>query len=231
MASFFISYSRTDSVYANKIRNHLTKLDATHDVFLYIVSIKVGTNWKSELERKINACDYFIFIHSQAALKSKHVREELSWVAASELKTGVRKLIVYRLNYAEIIPEIAAYQVLDATDNFTIDFFRLMQGVYAGNSFYDVQYQIKLRDEFWYEGTVWIDAPSDFLQKIQMVEYRLDYGWDLHKRIQTIKTGARSLKNKFSLSFTTKYHFTLFVMLYLWNTRELPFVKKIEISH
>ncbi len=159
MASFFISYSRTDSVYANKIRNHLTKLDATHDVFLDIVSIKVGTNWKSELERKINACDYFIFIHSQGALKSKHVREELSWVAASELKTGLRKLIVYRLNYAEIIPEIAAYQVLDATDNFTIDFFRLMQGVYAGNSFYDVQYEIKLRDEFWYEGTVWIDAP------------------------------------------------------------------------
>jgi hypothetical protein len=231
MASFFISYSRKDSAYANKLRNHISKLDATHDVFLDIASIKVGTNWKLELQRKIMACDFFIFIHSGDALKSKHVREELTWVADSELKTGMRKMIVYRLNYAEIIPEIATYQVLDATDNFTIDFYQLMQGVFSGNSFYDVQYDINLVDEFWYEGRAWIDAPSIFLEKIQMVEYRLDYGWNENQRVQTIKTGKRALKNKFALQFTTKYHFTLFVMLYLWNTKELPFIKKIHISH
>ena len=61
----------------------------------------------------------------------------------------MRKLVVYRLNYAQIIPEIANYQVLDASDNFTIDFFRLMQGVFSENSFYNVEYEIMLEDEFW----------------------------------------------------------------------------------
>lgn len=231
MASFFISYSRKDTAFANQLRNHISKLDSTHDVFLDITSIKVGTNWKAELQRKIYACDFFIFVHSTDSIKSTHVKQELAWVADSELKTGMRKMIVYRLNYADIIPEIAAYQILDATDNFTIDFFRLMQGVFSGNSFYEVQYEIKLMDEFWYEGKVWIDAPAEYLKKIQMVEYRLDYGWDNKNRIQTVKSGVSSHKNKFAISFITKYHFTLFVMLYLWNTKELPFVKKIHISH
>jgi hypothetical protein len=231
MASFFISYSRKDNAHANKIRNHINKLDSSNDVFLDIASIKVGTNWKAELQRKIYSCDFFILILSPDSLKSKHVREEIAWIADSELKTGMRKMIVYRLNYAEIIPEIASYQVLDATENFTIDFFRLMQGIYAENSFYDVKYEIKLLDEFWYEGKIWIEAPPEFLKKIQMVEYRLDYGWDDKSRIQVVKSGVLSLKKRFAISFTTKYHFTLFVMLYLWNTKELTFVKKIHISH
>lgn len=231
MSGFFISYSRKDSAYANKIRNHISRLDSTHDVFLDITSIKVGANWKAELQRKIYACDFFIFIHSAESLKSKLVSQELAWVAESELKTGMRKMIVYRINFAEIIPAIANYQVLDASDNFTIDFYKLMQGVYAGNSFYDVMYEIKLMDEYWYEGKIWIDAPLEFLKKIQMVEYRLDYGWDDKHRIQTVKSGTLSLKNKFRITFHTKYHFTLFAMLYLWNTRELPFIKKILISH
>jgi hypothetical protein len=231
MASFFISYSRKDVAVANKIRNHIYKLDSSHDVFLDIKSIKVGVNWKSELQRKIFSCDYFIFLHSKHSLKSNYVKEELQWVAESELKKGVRKLIVYRLGYAEIIPEISSYQILDATDNFTIDFYKLMQGVFAENSFYSVEYELKPKDNFWYDGKLWIEGPKKFLSKIQVVEYRFDYGWDNKHRIRTVKAGVRSVNNKFAISFSTKIHFTLFVMIYLFSTKELAFVKKIPLSY
>ena len=231
MANFFISYSRKDAAIANKIRNHIYKLDSGHDVFMDIKSIKVGANWKTELQRKIRSCDYFIYIHSQHSLKSKYVKDELQWVNEGELKTGLRKLIVYRIDYAEIIPEISSYQILDATDNFAIDFFKLMQGVFAGNSFYNVEYELMLEDEFWYKGKVWIEAPKKFLSKIQLAEYRFDYGWDDKHRIITVKAGAKAINNKFEIHFSTKIHFTLFVMIYLWNTKELPFVKKIYLSY
>ncbi|CAN5575958.1 hypothetical protein BH10BAC2_BH10BAC2_10220 [soil metagenome] len=231
MANFFISYSRQDSVIAEQIRNHIYKLDSSNDVFLDIKSMKTGVNWKTELQRKIKSCDFFILIHSKHSLVSKHVKEEIKWISDSELKSGMRKLIVYRLNYAQIIPEITNYQILDASDNFTIDFFKLMQGVFAEHSFYTVEYDIMLEDEFWYKGKIWIDAPPEFLAKIQMAEYRFDYGWHEEQRIKTINGTATSIKKKFAVSFETKYHFTIFVMLYLWNTKELPFVKKIHISH
>jgi len=231
MANFFISYSRQDSTVADILRNHIYRLDSSHDVFLDIKSIKTGVNWKTELQRKIKQCDFFILIHSEHSLKSPHVKEEIKWITEAELKTGMRKLVVYRLNYAQIIPEIANYQVLDASDNFTIDFFRLMQGVFSENSFYNVEYEIMLEDEFWYKGKIWIDAPPKYLQKIQMAEYRFDYGWNESQRILTVNGTARSIKNQFVVQFETKYHFTIFVMLYLWNTKELSFVKKIHISH
>jgi hypothetical protein len=231
MANFFISYSRKDAAIANKFRDHIYKLDSGHEVFLDIKSLGVGANWKIELQRKVRSCDYFIFIHSKHSLKSAYVKDELEWVSEDELKTGLRKLIVYRLGYAPIIPEIAAYQILDATDNFTIDFFKLMQGIFSGNSFYNVEYELMLEDEFWYKGKLWIDAPKKFLSKIQLVEYRFDYGWDDKNRIRTVKAGAKAIENKFGISFTTKIHFTLFVMIYLWNTKELPFVKKIYLSY
>ncbi len=231
MANFFISYSRKDAAVADNIRNHIYKLDAGHDVFLDIKSIHVGANWKTELQRKIKSCDFFILIHSKNSINSPYVKEELKWISESELKSGMRKLIVYRLNYAGIIPEIASYQILDGTDNFTIDFFRLMQGVLAENSFYNVEYEIMLEDEYWYKGKIWIEAPGQFLEKIQMAEYRFDYGWSPDASLITVNSTKSNIKKKFAVEFETKYHFTIFVMLYLWNTKELAFVKKVHISH
>lgn len=228
MAVFFISYSRKDAGnIANMLRNHIVKLDSGHDVFLDVQSIKTGADWHNELKRKIAACDFFIYIHSPGSLQSPYVKSELNWVKAAELKSGMRKLFVYRIGYAELTPDIAAYQVLDATENFAIDFYRLMNGVFSGNSFYNVEHEIELEDEFWYKGKVWIEAPEKFLSKIQMVEYRFDYGWS--EPLFTVKANAANRKKKFCIPFETKYHFTLFVMLYLWNTRELAFIKKISI--
>ncbi len=230
MATFFISYSRKDAAeVANTVRNHISRLDSGHDVFLDIQSIKAGSNWKTELKRKVFSCDYFIYIHSPKALLSPHIKEELKWVRDSELKTGLRKLIVYRLGYAELIADISPYQILDATENFAVDFYKLMTGIFAEHSFYNIDYELALVDEYWYKGKVWVDAPERYLKKIQMVEYRFDYGWS--DSIITVKPSAAKCKNKFVIPFTTKYHFTLFVMLYLWNTKELAFVKKIHISH
>ena len=231
MANFFISYSRKDAAKtANILRDHIARLDSSHDIFLDIHSIRTGANWKTELKRKIQGCDYFIYVHSPKSLESPHIKDELKWVKELELKSGMRRLFVYRLGYAELTSDIAAYQVLDATDNFAIDFHRLMTGICSEHSFYSVEYDLRLSDEWWYEGTVWIEAPDAFLSKIQMVEYRFDYGWD-GDSLKTVKSNARNKAAKFKISFETKYHFTLFVMLYLWNTKEIAFVKKIHISH
>lgn len=230
MATFFISYSRKDAgEVANKLRNHIAKLDSSHDIFLDIQSIKAGANWKMELKRKITSCDYFIYIHSPQSLQSPHVKDELKWVSESELKSGMRKLIVYRLGFAELTADISSYQILDASDNFAVDFYKLMTGVFSEHSFYSVEYELELEDEYWYKGKVWIEGPDKFLSKIQMVEYRFDYGWE-EEALVTLKANDRNKKNKFVKQFTTKYHFTLFVMIYLWNTKEIAFVKKIHLS-
>jgi hypothetical protein len=231
VATFFISYSRKDgAAIANQLRNHITKLDSSHDVFLDIHSIAAGSNWKAELKRKIIAADYFIYIHSPNSFLSANVKEELKWVKESELRSGMRKLFVYRLGYAELTADIASYQILDATENFAVDFYKLMAGIFSEHSFYSVAYDIELVDEFWYKGKIWIEAPAKFLSKIQMVEYRFDYGWD-ENALCIVKGNVANCAKKFEKKFTTKYHFTLFVMLYLWNTKELAFVKKIHISH
>ncbi len=212
------------------LRNHILKLDSGHDVFLDVQSIKTGTNWGLELKRRVAACDYFIYIHSSGSLQSPHIKDELNWVKASELKSGVRKLFVYRIGYADLTPDIATYQVLDATENFAIDFYKLMTGVFSGISFYSIEYDLNVVDEYWYKGKVWIEAPDKFLKKIQMVEYRFDYGWE-EEALKKVKTSAAKIKTKFCIPFDTTYHFTLFVMLYLWNTKEISFVKKIPINH
>lgn len=231
MATFFISYSRRDgAAKANMLRNHISKLDSGHDVFLDIQSIKTGVNWQTELKRKISTCDYFVYIHSPGSLKSPHIKKELSWVKASELHTGMRKLFVYRLGYAELTEDISTYQILDESENFAVDFYKLMTGIFSENSFYSIEYDLKLVNEYWYKGKVWIEAPEKFLSKIQMVEYRFDYGWE-DESLYTVKSTIATRKKKFSIAFDTKYHFTLFIMLYLWNTKELAFVKRIPISH
>ncbi len=231
MATFFISYSRNDGAEAaNQIRNHISKLDSSHDVFLDIHSIRAGSNWKAELKRKIIAADYFIYIHSPKGFLSSNVKEELKWVKESELKSGIRKLFVYRIGYAELTADISPYQISDATENFAIDFYKLMTGIFSEHSFYNIEYDIEVVDEYWYKGKVWIEAPAKFLTKIQMVEYRFDYGWD-EDALCIVKGNEINCRKKFEKKFDTKYHFTLFVMIYLWNTRELAFVKKIQISH
>ena len=231
MANFFISYSRKDAAkIANTLRDHIARLDSGHDIFLDVQSIRTGTNWKAELKRKIQSCDYFVYVHSPKSLESPYIKDELNWVKDLELKSGMRKLFVYRLGYAELTGDIADYQVLDATDNFTIDFHRLMTGIFSEHSFYSIEYDLRVVDEWWYKGTMWVEAPEIFLSKIQMVEYRFDYGWDDDSLI-TVKANARTKAAKFKISFDTKYHFTIFVMLYLWNTKEVYFVKKRHLSH
>jgi hypothetical protein len=239
MASFFISYSRKDAAkIAENLRNHIVRLDSSHDIFLDVESIKAGADWKAELRRRIHACDFFIYIHSRKALESSYVTEELKWVRESELKTGIRKLMVYRIGFAAMVPEISSYQVLDQTKNFAVDFYKLMTGIFSGNSFFSVEHELTLEDEYCYEGKLWIEAPRDFLDKIQMVEYRFDYGWIDYAPIKYVKsskknrnTRKKAIARKFAVTFDTTYHFTLFVMIYLWNTKELAFVKKIQINH
>lgn len=172
MANFFISYSRKDSDIANKIRNHILKLNAGHDVFLDIMSLKVGVAWKQELKRKIDAADFVVFILSKNSVISKNIKDELSWIKKSELNTGIRKLLTYRIDNTNIFQSISMYQVLDATDNFTIDFYNIMAGASQSNSFFNIDYTVSVKNRLSYDLKCWVDAPPEFLAKIQLVEFR-----------------------------------------------------------
>lgn len=49
--------------------------------------------------------------------------------------------------------------------------------------------------------------------------------------IVTKSNSARTIKNKFRITSVINFHLTLFVMLYLYNTKELCFIKRIHLSH
>jgi hypothetical protein len=132
--------------------------------------------------------------------------------------------------------------MLRTTENFTVDFFRLMEGIFAQHSFFNVKHSLELEDEYWYQGKIWIDALKKFMELIYMVEYRFDYSFMEQKstdendrgtivtRIETLKNTARNISNKFQLPFRTTQHFTVFVMLYLKNTKEICFVHHVYLT-
>jgi hypothetical protein len=242
MARFFISYSRTDSALAQQIRNHISLLDSKHTVFLDSKDILVGEEWEARLVHEIENADYFILLLSQASLSSKWVEREVQMITQRELDSGLMKLFILKLDDAETPAFLLARQMLRTTENFTVDFFRLMEGIFAQHSFFNVKHSLELEDEYWYQGKIWIDALKKFMELIYMVEYRFDYSFMEQKstdendrgtivtRIETLKNTARNISNKFQLPFRTTQHFTVFVMLYLKNTKEICFVHHVYLT-
>src|SRR5215204_2157037 len=104
MSSFFISYSRKDLPFAEKLRKHIQLLDSGHDVFLDVYKIKTGAKWKDTLLANIRQNDYFILVLSTNAANSGYVQQEIRWVQQDELKTGIRKLFVFRIDEVPIPP-------------------------------------------------------------------------------------------------------------------------------
>jgi hypothetical protein len=242
MARFFISYSRTDSALAQQIRNHISLLDSKHTVFLDSKDILVGEEWEARLVHEIENADYFILLLSQASLSSKWVEREVQMITQRELDSGLMKLFILKLDDAETPAFLLARQMLRTTENFTVDFFRLMEGIFAQHSFFNVKHSLELEDEYWYQGKIWIDALKKFMELIYMVEYRFDYSFMEQKstdendrgtivtRIETLKNTTRNISNKFQLPFRTTQHFTVFVMLYLKNTKEICFVHHVYLT-
>ena len=88
-------------------------------------------------------------------------------VRASEIETGLRKLFVLRLDDEPAPSYLADFQIQTITQNFVIDFHKLMMGILAGHSYYTVM--DNARNEVRYDGqnvVMWIDGPREFLKFI-----------------------------------------------------------------
>jgi hypothetical protein len=80
------------------------------------------------------------------------------------------------------------------------------------------------------------------MELIYMVEYRFDFNfWDKNPqspddlgtiagKIETLKGTPENIDSKFIMPFRTTQHFTVFIMLYLKNAKELSFVHPVYLT-
>lgn len=234
MASFFISYSRKDLPFAEKLRRHIQLLDSGHEVFLDIYTIKTGTKWKEALLTNIRLNDFFILILSQHSAVSKYVHKEIKWVQQDELKSGIRKLFIIRIDEVPIPPYMSAFQVLNATGNFVVDFYKLMEGINGKASYYRILHDRKPDTKYdtGYRVKLYVEAPPAFLNLIDMVEYRFDYefsGSEDVDPVELIEAKPGTWKNKFAVQFWISEPVLVFVVLYLKSIRQLTFEHRVPL--
>lgn len=72
--TIFISYRRTDEVFARKIYNELT--DKGFTVWLDVVSIRAGEDWSDAIHHGLTTSDIMLLIITPDAMSSKNVADE-----------------------------------------------------------------------------------------------------------------------------------------------------------
>lgn len=82
MAHIFISYSRKDRVFANKLAAALTSYGA--DVWIDIEDIPAGMKWSSAIQQGLDACDVMIVIISPDSMVSTNVADEWQYYLDNE---------------------------------------------------------------------------------------------------------------------------------------------------
>jgi len=75
MGHIFISYSRKDIVYAERLINALRR--EGFDPWVDVEGLGAGTFWQTRLQKQINTCDAYILIMSRNAYNSRWVPDEL----------------------------------------------------------------------------------------------------------------------------------------------------------
>lgn len=76
MARIFISYARDDGLeVATELANRLRAAD--HEVFLDMHSIRAGTRWRVELDRRIKGSDLIVVLVTEGSNNSDYVYEEV----------------------------------------------------------------------------------------------------------------------------------------------------------
>ena len=75
MGHIFISYSKRDIVYAQKLINALRR--EGFNPWVDMEGLGAGTFWQTRLQKQINTCDVYILIMSRNAYNSKWVPDEL----------------------------------------------------------------------------------------------------------------------------------------------------------
>lgn len=74
MARLFVSYSRTDEVFARRIATSLSQMGA--DIWIDLRDIPAGMKWSSAIQQGLDICDAMILIVSPSSMGSPNVEDE-----------------------------------------------------------------------------------------------------------------------------------------------------------
>lgn len=106
MGHIFISYSKKDIVYAEKLINALRR--EGFSPWVDMEGLGAGTQWQNRLQKQIFTCDAYILIMSHNAFKSRWVPDEL--VTA---KTKNKPIFPLLLDDTELFLAIRTIQIED----------------------------------------------------------------------------------------------------------------------
>lgn len=82
MTHIFISYSRSDKDFAQKLADTLT--DGGVEVFLDVQGIEAGEKWSTAIQRALDAADVMLLIVSPASMESVNVEDEWQYFLDSK---------------------------------------------------------------------------------------------------------------------------------------------------
>jgi hypothetical protein len=106
----FISYQRTDSGIARRVREHLV----AHGVRTWMDQhdIPVGAYWPDEIDKGLAASDFVVGVLSPDAAASRNVKNEWDWAIAHQ-----RPLLLLQVQPSDIPHRYISINFIDATDD------------------------------------------------------------------------------------------------------------------
>lgn len=232
MPKFFISYSRKDGTeIAVRLEKAILSINSRNEVFFDKSSIPAGEYWERSIRNSIKECDYFLLIISEASHSSEWVRKEVEIARISESETGLKKLFIIKYNNT-LLPDFVPtdIQYLELTDNWAVDFYKLMDSIEANPSFFKVEKKITNKDNYCDVVLSIQSTPKEFLNLIRSVEYRFDHEFnqaELNFEKVVLKTKA---SNNFKIPFWTNQSIVVFTVIYLRNSRQINIITPIEIG-
>ncbi len=104
----FISYHRSDSEIARRVRNHLASQGAS--TWMDEVDIPVGAYWPDEIDKGLAASDTIIGILSAASVESRNVKNEWDWAIQNR-----KRLVLLQIESCVIPHRYVSINLIDAT--------------------------------------------------------------------------------------------------------------------
>jgi hypothetical protein len=104
----FVSYQRTDELFARRVREHLAAAGVRTWMDQY--DIPVGAYWPDEIDRGLAASDIVVGILSPDAVASRNVKNEWDWALARD-----KPLLLLMTRWTEIPHRYVSINYIDAT--------------------------------------------------------------------------------------------------------------------
>jgi uncharacterized protein YfbU (UPF0304 family) len=129
MATIFISYSRTDKALVRKLEPMIHNIYGASSLW-YDTALQGGVDWWSEIKNEIQNCQVFLFLISDASIKSQYCQDELQ--EAIEANKNILPVLTkkYTNSYPEGIPFkfhtfLKSTQFIDIRGNESLSLSRL----------------------------------------------------------------------------------------------------------